>query len=87
MEKTVAVMELLPTIAKKGNVNSISDVGVANLMALSAVKGANLNVRINLPGLEDALKREELGGKSKSLLNKALELFNKTEKIVESKLA
>jgi glutamate formiminotransferase/formiminotetrahydrofolate cyclodeaminase len=86
MEKTVAVMELLPTIAEKGNVNSISDVGVANLMALSAVKGANLNVRINLPGLEDAQKKEEFGGKSKSLLNKALELFNKTEKIVESKL-
>ncbi len=51
MEKTVAVMELLPVVAEKGNVNSISDVGVANLMAISAVKGAIMNVLINLPGL------------------------------------
>jgi len=86
MEKTVAVMEHLPVIAEKGNVNSISDVGVANLMAISAVKGANMNVRINLPGLEDEGKRNELAKSSQTTLAKAQELFNKTEQIVESKL-
>jgi len=86
MEKAVAVMEFLPVIAEKGNVNSISDVGVANMMALSSVKGAIMNVRINLPGLDDEKKRSELQEKAKSLLAKAGELHDRTEKIVESKL-
>ena len=86
MEKATAVMELLSTIAEKGNVNSISDVGVANLMAISAVKGAMMNVRINLHGLEDESKRNELAGKSSAILERAQGLFEKIEKIVESKL-
>jgi glutamate formiminotransferase/formiminotetrahydrofolate cyclodeaminase len=86
MEKTVIIMELLPVIAEKGNVNSISDVGVASLMALSAVKGANMNVRINLPGLEDEARRKDLSQRAQATLSKAVELFDKTEKIVESKL-
>ena len=86
MEKTVAVMEKLPVIAEKGNVNSISDVGVANLMALSSVKGAMMNVRINLPGLEDEGKKNDLTLKANSALAKAIELFEKTERIVEAKL-
>jgi glutamate formiminotransferase / formiminotetrahydrofolate cyclodeaminase len=86
MEKTVATMEMLPAIAEKGNVNSISDVGVANLMALAAVKGAMMNVKINLPGLEDEGKRKNLSDRANAALSKAQELFAKTEKIVDSKL-
>ena len=86
MEKAAAVMELLPVIAEKGNANSISDVGVANLMALSAVKGAMMNVRINLPGLDDEKKRNELEQRAESVLARAGELSDKIEKIVESKL-
>lgn len=86
MEQTVSLMELLPIVAEKGNVNSISDIGVANNMALTAVKGAMLNVKINLPGLEDQSRRTDLNNKAGSLLKKACELYEKTEKIVESKL-
>ncbi len=86
MEKTVAVMELLPVMAEKGNENSISDVGVANLMANSALRGAHLNVRINIPGLADEKKKTELSDKAADLLKKAEKLFGRTEKIVESKL-
>jgi glutamate formiminotransferase/formiminotetrahydrofolate cyclodeaminase len=86
MEKTMTIMEFLPVIAEKGNVNSISDVGVASLMALSAVKGASMNVRINLPGLEDEACRNDLAQRAQATLAKAGELFDKTEKIVESKL-
>jgi len=86
MSKSVEVMELLPIIAAKGNINSISDAGVANLMALSAVKGAHLNVRINLPGLEDKKLFSELEKKANQLLKKAISLFAETEKIVEDKL-
>jgi glutamate formiminotransferase/formiminotetrahydrofolate cyclodeaminase len=86
MEKAVAVMELLPIVAEKGNVNSISDVGVANLMGASAVRGAHLNVRINLPGIDDDKKKKELADGAAELLARSQELFKKTEKIVEKKL-
>ncbi len=86
MEKAVSVLEMLPDIAEKGNVNSISDVGVANLMALSAVKGAYMNVRINLPGLPDKGNRRELAEKAAAVLKKAGDFFDKTEKIVDKKL-
>lgn len=86
MEKTVDAMELLPIIAEKGNENSISDVGVANLMANSALRGAQLNVRINIPGLTDEKKKTVLSGKALGLLKEGEKLFARTEKIVESKL-
>ena len=40
-------------VAEKGNKKSISDAGVAALVLHAAVKGAWLNVLINLPGLPD----------------------------------
>jgi len=86
MEKTIQIMEYLPVIAEKGNINSISDVGVANLMAISAVKGALMNVKINLPGLEDEAIKKNFNEKAQAALKRALALFEKTEKIVESKL-
>lgn len=86
MEETVQIMEYLPVIAEKGNVNSISDVGVANLMGISAVKGAMMNVRINLPGLEDEAAKNNLTARAQTALSRARELFEKTEKIIESKL-
>ena len=87
MEKAVSIMEHLPVIAAKGNVNSISDVGVANLMGLSATKGAFMNVKINLPGIDDENRRNEFIDKADTLLKKAETLFEKTDKIVKERLA
>jgi formiminotetrahydrofolate cyclodeaminase len=52
------VLELAQRIAPIGNPNAISDAGVAGLLAGTAVRGAALNVRINLPYLaaDDALR-------------------------------
>jgi glutamate formiminotransferase/formiminotetrahydrofolate cyclodeaminase len=86
MAKSVQVLELLPVIAEKGNVNSISDVGVANLMAHSAVKGAHLNVLINLPGIDEDSKKKEFSEASEELVKKAENLFEKTAEIVRAKL-
>jgi formiminotetrahydrofolate cyclodeaminase len=55
-------------------------------MAIAAVKGAMLNVRINLPGLENETRRKELESESYSLLTKSQELSNQIDKIVDSKL-
>lgn len=86
MEKTVEMMELLPVIAEKGNVNSISDAGVANLMAKTALEGASLNVRINLGGINDKAFADDLKARMGKLLNRGAEIYEKTKTIVESKL-
>jgi formiminotetrahydrofolate cyclodeaminase len=53
-------LELAAQIAPIGNRNAVSDAGVAALLAAAAVRGAILNVRINLPYLapDTVLRRE-----------------------------
>jgi len=57
------VVELAERVAPIGNRNAVSDVGVAALLAAAAVRGAALNVRINLPYLdaEEPLRDEAAG--------------------------
>lgn len=45
------VLDLAERLAPIGNRNAISDVGVAALLAATALRGAALNVEINLPSL------------------------------------
>ena len=53
LRKLSEIPDILKIIAKKGNRNSISDVGVAASMLRSASEGAYLNVLINLPSIEN----------------------------------
>ncbi len=48
-----SVLEIAEELVKKGNPNSVSDVGVAGETALAAVRGACMNVLINLPNIKD----------------------------------
>ncbi len=48
------VLALAERLAPVGNRNAVSDVGVGALLAAAAIRGGVLNVRINLPGLDDA---------------------------------
>jgi formiminotetrahydrofolate cyclodeaminase len=52
-------VSLARTVAEKGNKNSLSDAGVSLLLFQAAASGAALNVRINLPGLDDQKFRDE----------------------------
>ena len=52
-EKCYRVMELAEVLVEKGNPNSVSDAGVAAAVALAGVRGATMNVLINLPGVDD----------------------------------
>jgi formiminotetrahydrofolate cyclodeaminase len=52
-QRTVDLMQLASQAAEKGNVNSISDAGVAAEMARAAAGSAAMNVQINLGGLKD----------------------------------
>lgn len=62
-------IKLCPPLLKKGNVNLISDVGVAAALLESGFTCANFNVEINLKILGDkalaATIRKELAGKEK----------------------
>ena len=49
----LGLLEALPQLARDGNANAVTDVGVAGLLASAAAKGALFNVDINLAGLPD----------------------------------
>jgi glutamate formiminotransferase/formiminotetrahydrofolate cyclodeaminase len=53
MEVSVASMEVIEAMARSGNPASASDAGVGALCARSAAMGGFLNVRINIPNLDD----------------------------------
>lgn len=64
-----AVLDLAEQMAPIGNRNAISDAGVAGLLAASALRGAALNVEINLPYLtSDETLRDEAAAEIGSLL-------------------
>lgn len=68
------VLEQLTILAVHGNQNAITDVCVAAMMANTAVRGAVYNVRINLTGLDDRQKADELSAECDALTKLAAEL-------------
>lgn len=63
MEKCVQVTQLAAVAAEKGNVNAVSDAGVAALVARAGAHAARLNVLINLGGIT---AEEHAGFKAKA---------------------
>jgi glutamate formiminotransferase/formiminotetrahydrofolate cyclodeaminase len=53
MKTAFEAFDILEVMAREGNPNSISDVGVGVLAVRSAILGAQLNVRINAAGIKD----------------------------------
>ena len=52
------LLSKLPDLARLGNANAVTDVGVAGLLASAAAKGALFNVDINLDSLPDDMSSE-----------------------------
>jgi formiminotetrahydrofolate cyclodeaminase len=84
--RSVRLLELATVAAQKGNVNSVSDAGVAAEMARAAAHGAALNVRINLGGLKDESYVAETQRKLAATENKISELYHSITKLVEEKI-
>ena len=87
-EKCFRVMQLSEKLVDNGNPKSVSDAGVAAEVALAGVRGASMNVMINLSGLEDSSYVEDTQNKVNKLINDAQVLhntiYNKTLSIIKS---
>lgn len=70
-ETAVGIMDMIAAIGAKGNRNAVTDACVAMMCARTAAFGAILNVRINLSGLEDKDKAQELENKCMALHDEA----------------
>lgn len=60
MKTAFEAFDLLEAMAREGNPNSVSDVGVGALAVRSAILGAQLNVRINAAGIKDKTTAQTL---------------------------
>jgi glutamate formiminotransferase/formiminotetrahydrofolate cyclodeaminase len=69
MRDALAVLKQAHLAAAAGNPNSVSDAGVAALVAYAGLEGAWLNVKINLGGLADEARAQELKSEGETLLN------------------
>ncbi|MCL2290785.1 MAG: glutamate formimidoyltransferase [Bacteroidetes bacterium] len=86
VQRAYDVFDLCEAMIEKGNPNSVSDAGVGVLCAKAAVIGAYLNVRINAAGLEDKKYAEDIVGKAKGFVEKAIaretKLLQRVEEVI-----
>ncbi|MCK4308463.1 MAG: cyclodeaminase/cyclohydrolase family protein [Candidatus Atribacteria bacterium] len=84
--KCLDILSLSKEVAEKGNINVVSDAGVAVLMAEAALESAILNVKINLRMIKDEKVRTELSSSIKEILLKEKGQKEKVLEIVEEKI-
>jgi glutamate formiminotransferase/formiminotetrahydrofolate cyclodeaminase len=87
LERTLPALDCTLAVAQRGNPNSLSDAGVAGLMARAAAYGAYYNVLINLPGIEDKKWCKEIRGKADKLLADAKKKAERIEELILKDLA
>jgi glutamate formiminotransferase/formiminotetrahydrofolate cyclodeaminase len=85
-EACVKVMELCRPVAEKGNINAVSDAGVAVVMAEAGLRSAALNVLINLGWIKDEAFKKEAKAKLDKLLEGKSNLKEEVYELVKSKL-
>ncbi len=86
MEVSLASMEVIHAMAELGNPASVSDAGVGALCARSAVMGAYLNVRINVPGLADASAGESYLERGRAIQDQAIARETAILELVDQRL-
>lgn len=84
--KCLDILSLSKEVAEKGNINVVSDAGVAALLAEAALESAILNVKINLKMIKDEKTKEELSSSIKEILLKEKGQKGKVLEIVEKKI-
>jgi glutamate formiminotransferase/formiminotetrahydrofolate cyclodeaminase len=85
METAYSSMEIIKAMVEKGNPNSITDAGVGALCATTAVRGAFMNVQINVAGYEDKKFVEEVLKKGREIQDKTIDLEHEILKFINGK--
>jgi formiminotetrahydrofolate cyclodeaminase len=80
------LVELARATTTSGNKNAQSDSAVGALMAFAGVKGAVLNVRINLKYIEDAEFKTKLTNEVAAIENKGHIILKEIMQLVDSEL-
>jgi glutamate formiminotransferase / formiminotetrahydrofolate cyclodeaminase len=86
VERALEVLDLARHAAQVGNVNAVSDAGVAAYMCEAAARSAALNVRINAKGLTNDEARRDLTDRVERLLESVRRKTSEIEAIVGNKL-
>jgi glutamate formiminotransferase / formiminotetrahydrofolate cyclodeaminase len=86
-ELCLEALKLAKGAAGRGNPSSITDAGVAALMARAGFEGALLNVKINLPGVKDEAFQHDVKQRREALFGDFGPLYSETIMLVEKGLA
>ena len=89
MQEAVETLELTQSLLGKTNKNAVSDLGVAALSLKTALHGAWLNVKINLPGLPQTPEEtgpQQLRAEAEALLTRGEALADEILQAVETAL-
>ncbi|MCL0069712.1 cyclodeaminase/cyclohydrolase family protein [Dehalococcoidia bacterium] len=83
---SIKIVELAEVVIQKGNVNAISDGGVAALLGEAAFRGAVYNVKINLSSLQDETYRKAVEQELRDLEGQMAILKNGVAQLMDKKL-
>jgi len=86
MKVTLDSMPIIKAMASTGNPNSVSDAGVGAMCALTAIRGAYLNVQINAQDLKEHPEVKLLLAEAASVLAKGFELEKEIQEFVALKI-
>ncbi len=85
-EESLKAIELCLRVVEKGNLNSVTDGGVGAETAYAGLRGAVLNILINLPGIHDETFVEKMKEQCESLIEKGDKLITDVRKQVLKKI-
>jgi formiminotetrahydrofolate cyclodeaminase len=85
-EKCLQILKHQSDIALYGNKNAVSDVGVGAELAAAGIKGAALNVKINLPSIEEQAVKIDAVHKIDRILTEGETLRSAIMTIVERRI-
>jgi formiminotetrahydrofolate cyclodeaminase len=81
----VEVLRLALEVAEKGNVNAITDAGTGAALALASLRGAAMNVRINLESLEDQTQVKKFASEIRALEKEATGITTSVQTVMEER--
>ena len=86
MQMAAAGLEIAESMVGRSNPNAASDIGVAVLNLMTCMKGAWLNVKINLPGVKDEELAAKYSAEGMAMLEKGEETAKKLYAEIEGSL-